>query len=262
MSHHLSSLNVPSMGNNETEPDNDSRGIILVADNTLNNMAVLFTETEKLGTISLKPGENIRHIIEVELMFAFNLKFVEVIVESPVELNDSPLRFQAKIYNDFVNKMYSVITIQVLPISLDNFRNKINNIILQRVKTNFETICVQNRTDVIEFVKKVFPLDITVRETVIALFINGAREIHSYYVLAQGGAKSATVDLAMLAACCVGSFGCILIHNHPSGNLEPSKNDLELQKSLKKVMKTMGLTLYDNIIIGPNFEYKSFLTKK
>lgn len=49
----------------------------------------------------------------------------------------------------------------------------------------------------------------------------------------------------------------ICIHNHPSGNVEPSKEDYFLTKMLKEVGEIMGITLNDHIIIGQN-NYHSF----
>ncbi len=50
----------------------------------------------------------------------------------------------------------------------------------------------------------------------------------------------------------------IAIHNHPSGIVTPSKNDIELTKQLKSVATILGIRLLDHIIIGKN-TYYSFL---
>ena len=42
----------------------------------------------------------------------------------------------------------------------------------------------------------------------------------------------------------------ILIHNHPSGDPEPSKNDVETTKKLVKAGKLIGIEVLDHIIIG------------
>jgi len=51
------------------------------------------------------------------------------------------------------------------------------------------------------------------------------------------------------------SFGAsnfICVHNHPSGNLEPSPGDISLTKKLKLGADILGLQLLDHIIIGGN----------
>ncbi|KRO19185.1 dna repair protein radc [Lactobacillus delbrueckii subsp. jakobsenii ZN7a-9 = DSM 26046] len=48
-------------------------------------------------------------------------------------------------------------------------------------------------------------------------------------------------------------YGCasiIVAHNHPSGALTPSDNDLELTKGLKKASKIMKITFLDHFVIG------------
>ena len=44
----------------------------------------------------------------------------------------------------------------------------------------------------------------------------------------------------------------ILIHNHPSGHVEPSANDLETTIELATISAQFGVTLYDHLIIGAN----------
>ena len=42
----------------------------------------------------------------------------------------------------------------------------------------------------------------------------------------------------------------ILVHNHPSGDATPSRQDLELTKCIQEGAKLLGLQLIDHIIIG------------
>lgn len=44
----------------------------------------------------------------------------------------------------------------------------------------------------------------------------------------------------------------ILVHNHPSGNPSPSKNDLIVTRKMKDAGELLGITLVDHIIIGDN----------
>jgi DNA repair protein RadC len=51
--------------------------------------------------------------------------------------------------------------------------------------------------------------------------------------------------------------GLIFIHNHPSGELKPSKSDLSLRARLDKACSAVDLTPLDHLIIGPS-GYTSF----
>jgi len=53
----------------------------------------------------------------------------------------------------------------------------------------------------------------------------------------------------------------ILCHNHPSGDLRPSRNDKSTLKKLKKLCEIMGINLRDNIILTSESHF-SFLNKK
>lgn len=48
----------------------------------------------------------------------------------------------------------------------------------------------------------------------------------------------------------------ILVHNHPSGDSTPSKQDYELTSKIEQASKMLGVELLDHIVIG-NMEYTS-----
>lgn len=54
-----------------------------------------------------------------------------------------------------------------------------------------------------------------------------------------------------------GAVNIILLHNHPSGDVSPSKADIMLTNRLVEVGKLVGISLVDHIIIGNN-TYMSF----
>ena len=51
----------------------------------------------------------------------------------------------------------------------------------------------------------------------------------------------------------------ILVHNHPSGDVTPSMNDIKTTKEIKMGAELLGLKLLDHIIIGDG-KYKSILS--
>ena len=50
----------------------------------------------------------------------------------------------------------------------------------------------------------------------------------------------------------------ILIHNHPSGDSKPSKNDIEITAKLYDAANMVGVELLDHLVIG-NMEYTSIM---
>ncbi len=43
-----------------------------------------------------------------------------------------------------------------------------------------------------------------------------------------------------------------MVHNHPSGDATPSKEDFEMTKALKKSSSLLGINFLDHIVIGNN----------
>lgn len=48
----------------------------------------------------------------------------------------------------------------------------------------------------------------------------------------------------------VGATGIILVHNHPSGNHEPSKGDIEATRRIAEAALVLGICLHDHIVIS------------
>jgi len=49
------------------------------------------------------------------------------------------------------------------------------------------------------------------------------------------------------------SAGIILLHNHPSGDPTPSREDIEITRRLKEAGEILGVGVMDHIIIGETF---------
>lgn len=53
----------------------------------------------------------------------------------------------------------------------------------------------------------------------------------------------------------------ICVHNHPTGNVFPSQEDIKLTKNLQEIGNLLGIKVIDHVIIGNN-QYYSFLENK
>lgn len=61
----------------------------------------------------------------------------------------------------------------------------------------------------------------------------------------------------MQAALLTNSVALILVHNHPSGNLKPSRQDMEITKQVRDAAQLMRIKVLDHIILTDT-EYYSF----
>ncbi|MET1754594.1 DNA repair protein RadC [Novosphingobium sp. RD2P27] len=48
----------------------------------------------------------------------------------------------------------------------------------------------------------------------------------------------------------LGATALILVHNHPSGNAQPSRADIEITNRIAEVGRLLGVTVHDHIVIG------------
>ena len=58
-----------------------------------------------------------------------------------------------------------------------------------------------------------------------------------------------------------GVYGIFICHNHPSGDVEPSEDDLIITQKLVKSGKIIDINIIDHLIIGKCFKYYSFKDK-
>lgn len=83
------------------------------------------------------------------------------------------------------------------------------------------------------------------------LLLNQAGKVNGYRKVAEGGMTSASVDIRqiMQAALLTNSCGIAMIHNHPSGNLVPSRQDDNLTRVLHQGCQFFDMTLIDHVIV-------------
>lgn len=62
-------------------------------------------------------------------------------------------------------------------------------------------------------------------------------------------------------ACIKGVNAIVTVHNHPSGDPEPSRDDIALTKRLKESGEILGIKLLDHVIIGKTTHF-SFVDQK
>lgn len=91
------------------------------------------------------------------------------------------------------------------------------------------------------------------------LFLNTANKKIKKERISGGGINSTLVDerLILKRALLLSATAIILVHNHPSGSLNPSQSDIQVTRKIKDAAKLMSITVLDHIIIG-NKEYYSF----
>jgi len=91
------------------------------------------------------------------------------------------------------------------------------------------------------------------------IILNRANFVLKKIQISRGGISGTVADPKVIFKSAFEQSGSsiILIHNHPSGNLQPSQADITLTKNLKEAGKLMEIPVLDHIIVGDN-HYFSF----
>jgi DNA repair protein RadC len=117
---------------------------------------------------------------------------------------------------------------------------------------------VSRSQDCAELLRKLIPEGtIEMQEQVIVLYLNRANKVIGYYRHTTGGVNSTIMDVKLIISTALKSLssGIIIAHNHPSGNLRPSDQDIAITNTIKKAAASVDITLLDHIIITKDGYY-------
>lgn len=97
-------------------------------------------------------------------------------------------------------------------------------------------------------------------ETCWVLYLDGARHLIGKEMVSSGGLNATLVDVRMILKHALDKLACeiILVHNHPSGNHRPGKQDKALTRALREASQLVDIRLVDHIVIGGT-QYCSFV---
>ncbi len=125
-------------------------------------------------------------------------------------------------------------------------------------KKVFKKNIINNAKDVFDYFEIFFKYE--TQEKMIAIFLNSKNEILESKIIFTGTANQSLVHVRDIykEGILVNAIKIICLHNHPSGNPNPSKEDEYTTKRLKEAGLIIGIPLVDHIIIGDN-KYYSFL---
>lgn len=90
------------------------------------------------------------------------------------------------------------------------------------------------------------------KEVFLLVMLDAKGKLIKDEILSQGNISCAIAEPRDVFVCAIkyNTVGIILVHNHPSGDPTPSRNDLAVTKRIKEAGVLIGITLMDHIIIG------------
>ena len=89
-------------------------------------------------------------------------------------------------------------------------------------------------------------------EEVRILFLNAKNMLIANESLWTGSVDEASVHVreVIARAIALGATALIIVHNHPSGDPAPSRQDIVLTKELIEAGRHMKITVHDHVIVG------------
>ena len=101
------------------------------------------------------------------------------------------------------------------------------------------------------------------KEKFILVCLNSANKMIKHEVISVGNLNSSVVHPREIFKAAIenNSASVILIHNHPSGNPEPSNEDIAITKKIVEAGRILDIPVFDHLIIAGNL-FTSFVDKR
>lgn len=109
---------------------------------------------------------------------------------------------------------------------------------------------ISNSEDAYQELRPLFN-QISYKEQAYMLLLNRANNSLGWVKLSEGGINGTVMDIRIILqhALLAHASNIILAHNHPSGNLKPSQEDINVTKRINEASRLMEVELLDHLII-------------
>jgi DNA repair protein RadC len=90
------------------------------------------------------------------------------------------------------------------------------------------------------------------KEHLVALYLDAQSHLLSRETISIGSLNTTRThprEILQPAIAC-SALGFILVHNHPSGSLTPSQDDIDFTRAIKRASEIIGIGLYDHLIVS------------
>ena len=135
---------------------------------------------------------------------------------------------------------------------MKTYKSTISLFSLKKNSTDFFKVKIGSSNDAFEYISKFYGDDLDIYESFFVLLLNRSNTTIGYAKISQGGISGTVVDSRIIAKYCVDALASsvILCHNHPSGNMNPSQNDLDITKKVQSVLTLFDCKVLDHLILG------------
>lgn len=136
-------------------------------------------------------------------------------------------------------------------------------LMMKEQEYNYSANNLNNPEAIVKMANTCFRLDKRAEEHVLMLALDSKCNLLGIFEVSHGAVNKSIAsprEVYMRALIC-GAVNIVLVHNHPSGSVEPSLDDRMTCDKLASAGEIVGVHLIDFIIVGDN-EYYSFNNKE
>lgn len=140
---------------------------------------------------------------------------------------------------------------------MKEYKSFIDKISLVRESSPIKKVKIRKSEDTNEYVRQFYNNDIDIYESVFALFLNRQLNTIGWVKISQGSIYGSIIDPILVAkyAIDVLAQSVVIVHNHPSGTLTPSIQDINITNKIKDGLKLFDISLLDHLIITKESYY-------
>lgn len=124
------------------------------------------------------------------------------------------------------------------------------SIVAERDETYRTSDSVTSSIDAERVARNIFQ-QTDIYEEMYILLLNRANKVIGHARISQGGTTGTVCDPKLIAFYAINSLasGVIMVHNHPSGNPQPSKLDIQITKKVRDALRLLDVNLLDHLIL-------------
>ena len=140
---------------------------------------------------------------------------------------------------------------------MKKYKKTVNKYQLKKIKSDIPSAKLTNSLDAYEYAKQFYFDDIEIYESFFIILLNRANNVEGFVKISQGGIAGTIVDTKIICKYALDSLasGVILVHNHPSGNINPSNADYNITTKIKKALSLLDILVIEHLIITKETYY-------
>jgi DNA repair protein RadC len=139
-------------------------------------------------------------------------------------------------------------------VMLDDCRK---NVLVKETSTNYSEKQLNSPNKIVDMINHIFDASRLAEEYVWVLAMDSKNHCIGVFELSHGTVNMSSVSPReiFVRLCLVGAVNFVLVHNHPSGDITPSKEDELVTDKVHAVGLMIGINMLDHIIIGDGCYY-------